>query len=114
MLSVEATPLENLPGISGIVDNQSVLTEKECRKTQSTSANGHTAVCEHIDHDFCSGTSPLKPSTGFSNQSKKCDNSRTLKNQQHSPSTKTSPAVGSKNNSLIEDGPACFSSPKQN
>jgi hypothetical protein len=110
MLSVEATPLENLPGISGIVDNQSVLTEKEGRKTQNMSASGHTAVCEHSDHDCCSGTSPLKP-----NQCKKCcDNSRTLKHQQHSPSTKTNPALdSSKNSSLIEDGSACFSSPKQ-
>jgi hypothetical protein len=115
MLSVEATPLENLPGISGIVDNQSVLTEKDSRKTQNISANGRAAVCEHIDHDdLCSGTSPLKPSTGFSNQCKKCcDESRTSKHQQHLPSIRTSPAVGSKSNSLIEDGSACFSSPKQ-
>ncbi|XP_023715408.1 uncharacterized protein LOC111868708 isoform X3 [Cryptotermes secundus] len=114
VLSVEATPLENLPGISALVDNQSVLTEKESRKTQTISLNGHTAVCEHIDHDFCLGTSPLKPTTGFSKQYKKCcDNRRTLKHQHHSPSTKTSPAVGGKNNSQIEDGSACFSTPKQ-
>jgi hypothetical protein len=113
VLSVEATPLEDLPGISGIVDNQSVLKEKESRGTQNICPNGHTAECEHIDHDFCSGTSPLKSSTGFSNQCKKCDNNRTLKHQQHSPSVKTSLAVGSKNSTLIEDGSACFSSPKQ-
>lgn len=97
------------------MDTQSVLTEKENRKTQNISLNSHTAVCEHIDHgDSCSRTSPLKPSTGFSNQCKKCcDESRTSKHQHHLPSIRTSPAVGSKNNSLIEDGSACSSSPKQ-
>jgi hypothetical protein len=115
MLSVEATPLENLPGISGIVNNQNVHTAKESRKTQNISVNGHTAECEHIDHDeFCSGTSPLKPSTSSFNQCRKCcDKSRTSKHQQHSPSIKTSPAVSSQNNSLIEAGSPCFSSPKR-
>jgi hypothetical protein len=113
MLSVEATPLENLPGISGIMDNQSVLTEKESRKTQNISANGHATVCEYMDHDFCPGTSPLKPTSGFSNQCKKFDKRRTLKHQQHTPSLKTNSAVGSKPSSLTEDGPACISSPKE-
>jgi hypothetical protein len=113
MLSVEATPLENLPGISENVDNQSVLTEKESKKTQSVTADSHTAVCEHTDHSLCSETNPLKSSTRFSNQCKKCDKSRTPQHQQHSPSMRTSPAIGSQISSLIEDGSPGFSSPKQ-
>jgi hypothetical protein len=113
MLSVEATPLENLPGISEITDNQSVVTRKECRTTENISPSDHSAVCEHIDHDLCSGTSPMKSSTGFSNQCKKCDKSRTPKHQQHSPSMRTSPAIGSQNSSLLEDESPGFSSPKQ-
>jgi len=113
VLSVEATPLENLPGTSGNVDNQNVQSGGECENIQS----GHTAECEHVDpvglvisHD----ASPLKPSIYPSNQCQKCcDKGRTSNYQQHSSCVRTSPAVDSPNNSAVEDGPSCFSSPKR-
>lgn len=113
MLSVEATPLENLPGTSGSVDNQSMQSGQESVNTQS----GHTAECEHVDSDgseISREASLLKPSTRLSNQCQKCcDKDRTSKCQQHSPCVRTSPAVDSPNNSAIEDDTSCFSSPKR-
>lgn len=116
---LEATPLENLPGISGITDNQSTQTTQENRNAQNVSESGQTAECEHIScDDSCSRTpheaSPSKPSTSSANQCKKCcEKCRTSKYQQLSPCTRTSPAVSSHNSSPVEDGSSCFSSPKQ-
>lgn len=119
MAQVEVTPLENLPGISGIVNNQSVETAQESGNSQTISSSGQTTDCRHIDRDdSCSGTSheaiPSKPSTCSSSQCKKCcDKGRTSECQQHSPFARTTSAVESQNSSPVEDGPSCFSSPKR-
>jgi hypothetical protein len=117
MLSVEATPLENLPGTSGNVGNESVQSGQESVNAQNVSQSGRTAECERVDRDgseISHETSLLKPSTCHSNQSQKCcDKSRTSKYQQHSSCVRTSPAVDSPNSSAIEDGASCFSSPKR-
>jgi len=117
MLSVEATPLENLPGTSGNVDNQNIRSGRESVNIQNVSQSGHTAECEDddpvgsvISHE----ASVLKPSIYPSNQFQKCcDKGRTSKCQPHSSFVRTSPAVESPNNSAVEDGPSCFSSPKR-
>lgn len=119
MSQVEATPLENLPGISGIMDNRGIQTAQESGNTRTVSSSGQAADCEHIDRDdSCSRTSheasPSKPSTSSSSQCKKCcDKGRTSKYQQQSPCMRTSFAVESQNSSPVEDGPSCFSSPKR-
>ena len=117
MLSVEATPLENLPGTSGNVDNQNIQSGGECVNIQSVSQSSHTAECEHVDpvgSVISHEASPLKPSIYPSNQCQKCcDKGRTSKCQQHSSCVRTSPAVDSPNSSAVEDGPSCFSSPKR-
>jgi len=117
MLSVEATPLENLPGTSGNVDNQNIQSEGESVNIQNVSQSGHTVECEHVD-PVGSVISPeaslLKSSIYPSNQCQKCcDKDRTSKYQQHSSCVGTSPAVDSPNSSAVEDGPSCFSSPKR-
>ena len=116
VLSVEATPLENLPGTSGNMGNKSMHIGEESVNIQNVSQSGHTAGCEHIDHVgsvISHEASLLKPSIYPNNQCQKCcDKGRTSKYQQHS-CVRTSPAVDSPNSSAIEDGPSCFSSPKR-
>jgi hypothetical protein len=119
MSQVEATPLQNLPGISGIMDNRGIETAQESRNTQIVLASGQAADCEHSDHDdCCSGTSheanPAKPATGSSSQCKRCcGKGRTSKCQQQSPCVRTSSAGERQNSSPVEDGPSSFSSPKR-
>jgi len=117
ILSVEATPLENLPGTSGNVDNQIIQSGGESVNIQNVSHGGQTAECEHVDpvdSVISHEASVLKPSIYPSNQCQKCcDKGRTSKCQQHSSFVRTSPAVDSPNSSAVEDGPSCFSSPKR-
>lgn len=117
MLSVEATPLKNLPGTSGNVDDQSTQSRRESITTHSVSQSGHAAECEHVDPDgseISNEASLLKPSTSSSNQYPKCcDKGRTSKYQQHSSCVRNTQAVDSPNSSAVEDGSLCLSSPKQ-
>jgi len=65
MLSVEATPLDNLPGTSGNVDNHNMQSGGETVNIQNVSQSGHTAEYEHVDpvdSVFSHDASVLKPS----------------------------------------------------
>lgn len=119
MSQVEATPLENLPGFSGVFDTRCLQTAQMSGNIRTVSSSGQAAKCVRIDRDdCCSGTSheasPSKPSTSSSSQCKKfSDNGRTSKYQQLSPCMRNSSAAESQNSSPVEDGPSCFSSPKR-